>query len=405
MSLFSPKKIRFDNYISQTKFLLIWRLCVILAIVFAVLTIIFSFDVSNGMITYLSADIGVIGLLIYLYFTGKYKIVFFTFVYVGTVIIHLDLNLIPDSSHFSNFSWLIVIVLLSFFGLGIKNGFIVISVNLLACFYFIFMSMNLHFESIHATDDLNKVIIAIETSCTLFIIGYLIYLFINMQRFVERKLLVANNELEENNLVILKRNEEKTILVKEIHHRVKNNLQIIISLLKLQGNEIDHDETKMHFNEAINRVMVMSSIHQRLYQAKDITKFNLTSYIEGLAEELKVFFCGDFPIKINVDSNCNDIGLKTVVPIGLLLNELLSNSFKYAFLHKDSGEIAINIEDVKADRFKITYSDDGIWREPLFGNRGFGLELIQILTEQMEGKKRFEVKDSGTYYSFKLNKL
>jgi len=216
--------------------------------------------------------------------------------------------------------------------------------------------------------------------------------------------LLANKELEANNVLIQKRDAEKTILVKEIHHRVKNNLQIIISLLRLQMVELKGAESKKQFSEAINRVMVMSSIHQKLYQQKDIAQFKLSSFIEELSSELKLFFKEEFPVEIKINSEYEDIDLKTVVPVGLILNELLSNSFKYAFDGMDSGKIQI-IGTEQENDFILNYSDNGIWKEPANENSGFGVELIEVLTEQLNGTKEFSVTDKGTEYKFTLKKM
>jgi two-component sensor histidine kinase len=404
MSLFTPRNTEFKNYLDKVKFLLIWRLALVFTFVLITLTIVFSFDDSNALYTYFAADIVIILGLLYLYKTRNYSPIFFFYAISGSVIIHLDLNFVLDSPHYTNFLWMIVIVLIAFFGLGMKWGTAVLSLNIFGSLYFIFFSMRNHYETMHEIESMNEIAISIEVPSAMIVIGYLIYLFIKAQRTAEYDLLQANKELEANNALIHKRDSEKTILVKEIHHRVKNNLQIIISLLRLQMAELKSAESKKQFSEAINRVMVMSSIHQKLYQQKDITQFKLSSFIEDLSSELKLFFKEEFPIEINITSEYEGIDLKTVVPVGLILNELLSNSFKYAFDGMDKGEINIRVKEERAN-FTLYYSDNGKWREPANENSGFGVELIEILTEQLNGVKEFNLTDNGTEYTFTLKKM
>ena len=220
----------------------------------------------------------------------------------------------------------------------------------------------------------------------------------NLQKLVQEKTL----ELAQANEILQNQNKEKEILIKEIHHRVKNNLQIIISLLRLQMTEVKNLEAKEHFSEAINRVMVMSSIHQKLYQEKDITKFSLKEYIEELSADLKMFFIEEFEISFKISVKYDSIDLKTVVPLGLILNELLSNSFKYAFIEKETGKISITIEK-NLNGFSMIYSDNGKWKGISDENSGFGLELIDILTEQLNGSKNLKKETDETVYEFQFN--
>jgi len=403
LSLFTPENIHFKDHVSQVKFLFIWRLSLGLCFIFFALSILFWFEDTSAWLTYLITLIVISGSLLYLNYSKNEIPAFMILVYGGSIIIHLDLNTVLDSSHFGNFSWMGVLILLGFFGLGIIQGFIVLTVNLLATLYFTLFTMHEHFEVLKQAEPLNKYVIAIEFTCTMFITGYIVYLFITAQRFAEKKLILANKELGENYTLIQRKNEEKTVLVKEIHHRVKNNLQIITSLLRLQMGEIKNEEARAHFGEAINRVMVMSSIHQKLYQGEDITQFVLSEYIEELAKELRQFFAQSLPVNIKINSEYEHVDLKTVVPIGLIINELLSNSFKYAFEGKDSGEIIINVID-KKDDFEIFYSDNGLWKVSDHEENGFGLELIDILTEQLSGTKTLVTNEEGTNYSFIFKK-
>jgi two-component sensor histidine kinase len=163
-------------------------------------------------------------------------------------------------------------------------------------------------------------------------------------------------------------------------------LQIIISLLRLQKEDLISDEAKTHFNEAINRIMVMSLIHKKLYQEKELAHISIESYLTELATDINSISNLGFPVNFNVSSKIDQVGLKTIVPLGLLVNELISNSVKHAFTKMEKGTINIEIKNFNANSFKLIYNDDGTWVEPNKENPSFGLELISILTSQLEGE-------------------
>lgn len=296
-----------------------------------------------------------------------------------------------------------MLIILAFYGLGKVWGLIVLLLNAGASVYFFLTTMYDHYDIIVNTQEESALLIAFEIPMIMAIISYMIYLNNKAHENVQNDLMQANKNLAVNNVEISQRDDEKTVLVKEIHHRVKNNLQIIVSLLRLQMSDVKSAEAKKHFTEAINRVLVMSSIHQKLYGQQDISRFDLQPYIEELATELKQFYAEDWPIEIDVETKFEDIDLKTVVPLGLILNELLSNSFKYAFNDRTEGRIRIQIEDL-GTYFTMTYSDNGVWREVEKKDRGFGLELIETLTEQLNGIKSRSTGQNGTQYTFEMQK-
>jgi len=293
---------------------------------------------------------------------------------------------------------------LAFVGVGKKSGVTLLALNSIGISYFIFFTHNKHIVTIQEFSTGELVGAYVEIFLALFIIAYLMFQFITFQNYAEEKLHRANIELAGQNTIIKTKNSENSTLLKEIHHRVKNNLQIIVSLLRLQQGEIKSNETREQFTEAINRVMVMASIHQRLYQEKEVAQIDLQSYLSDLADDLKRIFQNDKMIHVNIESNYKEIDLKTVVPLGLLLNELISNSYKYAFNSMQTGEINILITD-KNTQFILAYSDNGKWIEKQEENSGFGLDLISILTEQLNGSFEFETGETGTKYQFLFSKL
>jgi len=400
MSLFQPKDIPFTDELSRTKFILIWRISLVGVILLSFLTVLFLNNASSAKWTYLiSAGMAGLG-LIYLYFTKKFETVFLFYAIGGSLVLHIDSNINFDTPHHANFLWIILFIVIAFFGAGIKFGFTIFALNVIGIFYYSQYSLQDFFDVPKNLTQADALAIGLEMIAVIFFSGYIMYIVIKARNKLVNELLEANNRLEKINQEVQKRSNENEILVKEIHHRVKNNLQIIISMLRLQMSEVRTKESQIHFSEAVNRIMVMSSIHQKLYQENNLTNFNLDEYILDLAQELKLFFLEEFPVDIQVSAKVENINLKTIVPLGLILNELISNSLKYAFKSNDSGEISIKVYEEK-NEIILDYADNGGWNEEA-NQSGFGLELIEVLTEQLNGNHTIKKEKSGTFYTFRL---
>jgi two-component system, sensor histidine kinase PdtaS len=355
-----------------------WRICLTFCIVFAALAALFS-TTSIAILVIFSIVFGIsLGSLLYLRTTKKFNPIFWMFTISGTILIHYSINAIPNFTHFVDFFWIVSIVLLSFVGLGRKIGLTFIIIHGLGIAYFFMFNLNEHIEELQPRTQIQLISDLIEIGLSLFCISYLLYQYISFNNYFA-------NELKKVNVQLSKKNEENITLVKEIHHRVKNNLQIVISLLRLQKGEMKSDEAKRHFNEAINRIMVMSLIHKKLYQEAEMAHIEVKPYIKDLSNDVIHISNLGMPIKFDVVSDINKIGLKTIVPLGLLINELLSNSIKHAFVKMEEGLININVLEGKEDEFTLVYSDNGTWVEPPKDYTGFGLGLIQTLAEQLEG--------------------
>lgn len=403
ISFFSFKNQQFDSYIERGKFLMAYRLTFIFAVVFLGMSIIFSFQDVYSFVGYLAAFLISFLSLVYLKLSIKYRPIFMFFGIAGTVLAQYAVNFSHQTPHYVDFLWMIVASFLAFIGLGRKWGLTILLANALLSFWFIFKTHNKHIEILQPFDFKFALITYVEIILAFFAIGYLMYQFILFQNYSENKLQKVNYELNNQNELILAKSNENIVLIKEIHHRVKNNLQIIISLLRLQQDEIKNQETKEQFTEAINRVMVMSSIHQRLYQEKEIARIDLKSYLTDMANDLKKIFQNEKDVIVKVESSFAEIDLKTVVPLGLLLNELISNSYKYAFTQQNNGLINIRINEISTG-FTLHYSDNGKWKNQKENSSGFGLDLIKIFTEQLNGKCIFETDNSGTHYWFEFEK-
>nr|WP_319374524.1 PAS domain S-box protein [uncultured Methanobacterium sp.] len=194
--------------------------------------------------------------------------------------------------------------------------------------------------------------------------------------------------------------EEKEMLLKEIHHRVKNNLMVISSLLNLQSQYIKDKEALDIFRESQNRARSMALIHERLYQSTDLKRIDFGDYIRTLANDLFHTYVTD-PGKVRLNLNVENlmVDINTTVPLGLIVNELLTNSMKHGFIDGKEGEITINFHKEK-DIFVLTVSDTGVgFPEDLdFRNTStLGLQLVNNLTRQIDGKLELN-RDNGTEF-------
>jgi two-component sensor histidine kinase/sensor domain CHASE-containing protein len=183
--------------------------------------------------------------------------------------------------------------------------------------------------------------------------------------------------------------KEKEVLLKEIHHRVKNNLQIISSLLKLQCASIEEKQTLAIFRESQNRIESMALIHEQLYESKDLSGIDFAKYIHNLVANL---FCAyevstnNINFKIDISKVILDIN--AAIPCGLIINELIANSLKYAFPSNQKGEVGINFFSSDS-KFVLAIKDDGIgFPKDLdyLNTQTLGLQLVVALTEQLEGE-------------------
>lgn len=191
---------------------------------------------------------------------------------------------------------------------------------------------------------------------------------------------------------------EKELLLREIHHRVKNNMQVISSLLKIQARHIKDKQAAEKFKESQDRITSMSLIHEQLYQSNDLSRIDFGSYVNKLVNSLRCSF-GPSAEKIAVNIECEDIflGIDVAIPLGLIVNELVSNSFKYAFPSKKEGTVSISLRRTQNNWAELTIGDSGVGMpEDLdFSNlKTFGIELVRDLAEhQLSG--RIEIKHNG----------
>ncbi len=227
---------------------------------------------------------------------------------------------------------------------------------------------------------------------------------INLEETVKARTVELEKEITERKLVEEKINaslKEKETLLLEIHHRVKNNMQVISSLLKLQSNSFNDDKIKKALLESQNRVRAMASVHKNLYKSNNLSSINLLPFLKELVESILVSYQTNSS-KIALEFKADDIviSIDQATPIGLIVNELVSNSLKYAFPDRHNGTIRINITHNNGE-VHLHFSDDGIgmpqsidWRDP----DTLGLQLVANLAEnQLHGSIKME-SNNGTHF-------
>ncbi len=200
---------------------------------------------------------------------------------------------------------------------------------------------------------------------------------------------------------LLKSLNEKDILLKEIHHRVKNNMQIISSLLKLQSRNIKNESVQKLFQNSQNRVRTMALIHEKLYASSDFTKIDFKAYVNTLINYLsRDYHVNTLEICFDIDIDQLYLNINSAIPLGLIVNELVTNSMKYAFPDRDKGEIRIIMKH-RDDRIQLTISDNGVGLPESFKiseSNTLGLELVKALIDQLHGNLEISRKGGGTTF-------
>lgn len=216
------------------------------------------------------------------------------------------------------------------------------------------------------------------------------------------KLKSLNSELNLNNELLDKKVSENELLLKEIHHRVKNNLEIVSSLLELQSAQIDDPSVQAAMLSSQNRVHSMGIIHQKLYQSDHLTSIEMRDYFVNLGDNIRNSFNAEGKVNIDCDMPELVLDVDTAISVGLIANELLTNAFKYAFEGKQSGNIQVNLTQrgPNDDNLELRISDDGIGKiiDAKSKGTGFGTMLIDLLTKQLNGTISYQI-ENGTKVS------
>ena len=200
--------------------------------------------------------------------------------------------------------------------------------------------------------------------------------------------------------------KEKEVLLQEIHHRVKNNLQVISGLLDLQSYHISDTRGKEIYKESQNRVITMALIHEELYQAKNLAQVDYGAYIRNLAKNLFNSYAID-PEKVKLDLEVENAQMvvDTAIPCGLIINELITNSFKHAFPDGQKGTVSVIFRQVHEGRYHLEVSDDGVGLPKdmdIQKTSSLGLQLVTILVQQLSGEMKIK-SGEGTGFEIEFD--
>ncbi len=199
---------------------------------------------------------------------------------------------------------------------------------------------------------------------------------------------------------------EKEVLLREIHHRVKNNLQVVASLLNMQSRFLDDAKATEMFTESINRVKSMALIHDKLYQSENLARIDFSDYAKGLASSLLIAYSFGKDITFDADIDSLSLDIDLAMPCGLIINELLSNSLKHAFPGDRPGKLGIRFKK-NADHYCLTISDDGIGFPPeinFTATETLGMQLVTTLVDQIEGTIELK-RNGGTQFTIVFKEI
>lgn len=199
--------------------------------------------------------------------------------------------------------------------------------------------------------------------------------------------------------------QDKELLLREIHHRVKNNLEVVSSLLALQSAQISDTQTKDAMQESQNRVQSIGIVHQKLYQGTNLGAIEMKDYFINLSESILDSFGAEERVTIECAMDNLDVDIDTAVPLGLIVNELLTNTLKYAFPEGQQGKVLIKLQKKNDGVLQLEVSDNGVGKSGITYGTGFGGQLVSLLTQQLSGTMKEEV-NQGTkiYFEFKTGK-
>ncbi|MBS7229609.1 hypothetical protein KHA90_01115 [Flavobacterium psychroterrae] len=239
------------------------------------------------------------------------------------------------------------------------------------------------------SDKVAKVIAALVLFLLLIITG-LIFRGYQSKKESNKKLEEGKNRIEKKNKILQNVVQEKEWLLKEIHHRVKNNLQVVMSLLNTQSSYLKDESAVIAIKDSQNRINSMSLIHQRLYQSEGLSCIKMPEYIKELVSHLKDSYQMNYKFIIAIEDI--EMHVSQAIPIGLILNEAITNAIKYAFPNGEKGTISITLKHFEDDKFLLEIADNGIGMKGEIDISKFnslGMKLMEGLSHDLNGK--FEI--------------
>lgn len=248
--------------------------------------------------------------------------------------------------------------------------------------------------------------LAIGLGVLVLFLGFLIWLF-SVTRKQKVEIEGQKNLVDTAYSQLQKRDQEKELLLKEIHHRVKNNLQVISSLLDLQAMEIEDDKAIIAVEDGQNRVKAMALIHEKLYQNDNLALINIEEYTSQLFEQIASIFPEGNGMSLQLDTARTTLDIDTAIPMGLILNELITNAFKYARKDQIDPRLSIDLQQKGNDDLLMTIADNGPGLPDEFDlkkTKSLGLRLVRNLARQLYGSVEYNY-DGGAMFSIRFKSL
>lgn len=245
-----------------------------------------------------------------------------------------------------------------------------------------------HWKSLaeQRTLERNIAVALLLVSCCATTVAWLAY---RRQKARETSMANANEHMEEQRKKFQRSLQEKDALLKEIHHRVKNNMQIVSSIFLLQSRQIKDPAALLAINESQSRVKAMALVHQKVYQNEDMASVDFQDYLSGLCGQIAATANLDqSQVQTQIDAENIHLNVDTAVPLGLIVHELVSNAYKFAFAEKQNGKVGIHLQSLDGNTYQLLVKDNGVGLPAGFNianAQTLGLKLVRLLTEQLNG--------------------
>jgi two-component system, sensor histidine kinase PdtaS len=309
-----------------------------------------------------------------------------------------------QNAHVTEHIWIINNLLYSFFTLHFLWGVLLSVLHTISIcifyYFFYFERTNTFSQEIYLPEEKLGIIVNILLGIGLFV--YFNWMNIKQNKQASKTLKNYSKQLQEQFEIISVQNDEKVIIIKEMHHRVKNNLQLIISLLRLQFQNTETIDFSIKINDSINRIHTISLLHENLYSSKNIAKVDFFAYFNTLCLEIIQSHQVKHQINHSIQMDVEEIKLKPIIPLGLIINELISNSIKHN-LSKTDLLLEITMKKKENSTLFFEYKDNGVWKHDS-KNNSFGTQLIEIFTRQLNGHLIISTEPI-TCYTFYFNNI
>lgn len=394
MNIFKAPSHSYTEFLDISNYNNTWSMSIYIMITLFFLSIFYyPIDFQSFILYSFGFLISLLGLFV-IYLTRNYIKATIILVLFGLVLVYYSIFFLNVKSDVLEVEWLLVLLVFTFFKLGKLAGILLIGIEISLFSLYIFVYYRGDISIVNYSTPL-LIGFIIEFSFPMFILVYYVHLSVHSNNVSEQNLRSAHTILQEQYAKIKDQNEEKTVLLKEIHHRVKNNLQVITSLLRLQSSDLNQNNVNIHFDDAINRIMTMSLIHQKMYQKENLALIDIKDYFNTLINDLIKSLSVNVPVHLTINSEIDFIGSKSFVPLALIISELVSNSMKYAF--KEEGSITIDFIK-KKQTINLIYFDNGSWKSQV-NSKSFGIQLVETLCKQLGGVYSQKIESTGTTFS------